>query len=398
MSTPRSVTLLTTDFRPLMGGVADHLHRLANALAKRMPVSVMTSVCRGDTEWEHAYDLVALPPLPDRRLDDRVGDRVAPIRKLHTGAYFLALRRYAARTIALRARDGPILIGIWDTASHFWCEECRRRDLPYHLFAHGVDMLVPLYGRLPEWRARDMTGAVRVIACSRATASLASDRFALATAPAVVHPSAGAPPPREAVVRRASELRGELGLADGPVVLSVGRLVPRKGFDRVLDGVAELRATWPSLQYIVVGDGPERARLEVQARERGVTGAVHFLGAVDELTKWAAYDVCDVFAMPNRVLGGSDWEGFGIVFLEAAVARRAAIGGNTGGVPDAVVDGVTGLLVDPEDANGFTGSLRRLLEDGALRARLGEHAAAWAARERSADASVDALYTSLGWN
>jgi phosphatidylinositol alpha-1,6-mannosyltransferase len=300
--------------------------------------------------------------------------------------------------MALRAGDGPILIGIWDTASHFWCEECRRRDLPYYLFAYGVDMLVPLYGRLPEWRARDMAGAVRVVACSGATASLASNRFALATEPAVVLPSAGAPPPRAAVLRRASELRRDLGLADGPVVVSVGRLVARKGFDRVLAGVAELRATWPSLQYIVVGDGPERGPLEEYAREHAVTGAVHFLGAVDELTKWAAYEVCDVFAMPNRALGESDWEGFGIVFLEAAAAKRAAIGANTGGVPDAVVDGVTGLLVNPEDVNGFTDSLRRLLDDGALRIRLGEQAAAWAARERSAEASVDALCTSLGWN
>ena len=146
-----------------------------------MPVSVMTSVAQHGAVREHTYELETLPPLPARRLDRRVGDGVPFIRKAHTGAYFLALRRYAARTIAHintnLGDDAAIAIGLWDTASRFWCDACRRSGVPYELFAYGAELLAPLYGRLPEWRRRDFVSAAHVIACSHATADLAMHRF-----------------------------------------------------------------------------------------------------------------------------------------------------------------------------------------------------------------------------
>ncbi len=397
MSTPSSVTLLTTDFRPWTGGVADYLHRLSDALARRLPVSVATSVCRDGAEWPHAYELAALPPLPERRLDRRIGDALTPLRKLNTGAYFLALRRYAARVVAGLRPGTAVLVGIWDTPSHFWCEACRRAGVPYSMFVYGADLVAPLYGGLPEWRARDLSSATRVVAISAATAALASDRYALRTAPALVRPAVGAPPPRDEVVRRAAALRGEIGLDAGPVVASVGRLVARKGFALVVDAVARLRDAWPSLQYLVAGDGPERAELEARVRAQGLEGGVRLLGPVDELTKWAVYELADVHVMPNRVLGGADFEGFGIVFLEAALAQRPSIGGRNGGVPDAVLDGETGLLIDPERPAELPGALDRLLRDTALRRRMGTAAATRAARDFSPDSAAEGLCRSLGW-
>ncbi len=134
VSAPDRVVLLTTDFRPLLGGVADYLHVLADTLALQTRVTVMTSVAQNGGPWTRAYAFEPLPPLPDRRLDHRLGDGFAPIRKLHTGAFFLALRRYADRAIA-RATSQPgertaVLIGIWDTAAHFWCEAARRAGVP----------------------------------------------------------------------------------------------------------------------------------------------------------------------------------------------------------------------------------------------------------------------------
>ena len=90
--------------------------------------------------------------------------------------------------------------------------------------------------------------------------------------------------------------------------------------------------------------------------------------------------------MPNRVLGGADWEGFGIVFLEAALSQRPSIAGRTGGASDAVVDDVTGLLVDPESPHELTDALRRLFRDDRLRERLG----------RAGQSSPDPVYVSCG--
>jgi glycosyltransferase involved in cell wall biosynthesis len=402
VSAPDRIVFLTTDFRPIVGGVADHLHRLADTLAGHSRVTVMTSVDPHGAAWERAYRLEPLPPLPDRRLHHRVGDAFAPIRKLHTGAFFLALRRYADRTMARVGRqageDVAVVIGIWDTAAHFWCEAARRAKLPYYLFAHGVELLIPLYGGWPEWRRADFQHATRVIANSQATAALAVERFGLVPEPAVVNPSVGPRPAVRDLEAHAADLRRRLQLADGPVLLSVGRLVARKGFDLVLRSVADLRHERPHLKYVIAGDGPERDRLESLVRDLDLEAHVRFLGAADDVTKWAAYDLCDVFVMPNRVLGGLEWEGFGIVFLEAALAGRPAIGGRTGGAADAIADEVTGLLVDPERQGALTQAIRRLLNDAALRQRLGRAGEEMARTTFSATAAADRLRVQLDWN
>ncbi len=213
MADPRHIIFLTTDFRPLVGGVADHLHRMADHLAARTPTSVMTTVPIGAADWPHAYRLVSLPPLPERKLGQMVADGVAPIRKLHTGAYYLALRRYANRLFDRIRKNGDdvvVVIGIWDTASHFWCGACRRARIPYHIVAHGVELLLPLYGRWPQRREKDFARSARVIANSRATARLAADTFALSTPPAVVNPSVGPRPAPDAIAERAADLRRQL--------------------------------------------------------------------------------------------------------------------------------------------------------------------------------------------
>lgn len=400
MPDPRRIVLVTTDFRPMVGGVADYLHRLAESLTLNTDVTVLTSVPQNGAAPNRSYRLQPLAPLPKRLLGRRLGDAVAPIRKLHTTAYFLALRRYADRLVTILQQDDDVavLIGIWDTASHFWCDACRRAGVPYYLAAYGVELLIPLYGRLPGWRRRDFAGAARVIAISRATADLASRQFGLEKPPVIVNPGAGPPPARRDVDARAEQMQRALGLqGSGPVLLTVGRLVPRKGFDLVLQSVAHLRRDYPDVRYLIAGEGPGRARLEARARELGINSHVHLLGQVDELTKWAAYDLCDVFVMPNRSLEGTDFEGFGIVFVEAALAGRPSIAGRSGGTTDAVIDEVTGLLVDSESPDELTAALRRLLGDPALRKRLGRAGEERARNQFSPSALAGSLRAQLGW-
>jgi phosphatidylinositol alpha-1,6-mannosyltransferase len=389
----------------MVGGVADHLHRMADHLAARTPVTVMTTVPLKGASWPHAYRLVNLDPLPDRKLGRLPGDNVPPLRKLRTGAHFLALRRYADRVLAsIKAQCGEdvaVVIGIWDTASHFWCDASHRADVPYYIVAHGVELLMELYGRLPRWRQRDFARSTRVIANSRATARLAADTFSLSTPPAVVNPSVGPRPAAADVASRAAELRRELRFdreTEGPVLLTVGRLVPRKGCDLVLRSVADLAVEYPGLSYIIAGGGPERERLECRARELGIADRIRMLGDVDDLTKWAAYDICDVFVSPTRPSHSADWEGFGIVFIEAALSRRPAIGGRTGGTADAIVDGLTGVLVDPDELGELTGAIRLLLGDAGLRSRLGRTGEQMARTRFTGESALRSLRDQLAWN
>jgi phosphatidylinositol alpha-1,6-mannosyltransferase len=213
-----------------------------------------------------------------------------------------------------------------------------------------------------------------------------------------VNPIAGDPLSGPAVDARARELRHLLGPTAGPVLLSVGRLVQRKGFDAVIQTVADLRADFPHLRYVIIGDGPERARLDARAEALGIADHLLMLGRADDAMKWAAYGLCDLFVMPNRAVGGTEWEGFGIVFGEAARAGRAVVAGRAGGVADAVLDGETGVLVDADDAAALPTAIRRLLGDGALRSSMERRASRFAHERLTVDRLRAQLLTAVEWN
>lgn len=172
------------------------------------------------------------------------------------------------------------------------------------------------------------------------------------------------------------EIRARVAPGADLVLLSVGRLQRRKGHDLAISAVAAIKPKHPRIRYVIVGDGEERARLEALAQSLGVAGQVVFAGEVSAADLPAYYAACDIFLLPNRIEQG-DIEGFGIVFLEAAAAGRPVIAGNTGGVPEAVADGETGLLVSGTDVEELAATICRLAKDRALRDRLGR-----AGRER----------------
>ncbi|HEY3495172.1 MAG TPA: glycosyltransferase family 4 protein [Polyangiaceae bacterium] len=176
--------------------------------------------------------------------------------------------------------------------------------------------------------------------------------------------------PERFTPRDATALRERLALGGRPVLLSITRLVKRKGLDSVLAALPQVREAVPEVAYVVVGDGPDGERLRARANELGVADRVHFVGAKpdDELPLW--YALADVFVLPSRS-EPPDVEGFGIVFLEAAAAERPVVAARAGGVPDAVADGVNGLLVAPDDTRELANALVALLRDPERRAVFG---------------------------
>jgi phosphatidylinositol alpha-1,6-mannosyltransferase len=173
------------------------------------------------------------------------------------------------------------------------------------------------------------------------------------------------------------DLRRAIGLDGGKnLILSVGRLQQRKGFDTVIRCLPVLLEQGLDVEYALIGIGEDLTYLQGLARELNVTDRVHFLGHVsyEDLPRW--YNTCDLFAMPNRDIDG-DTEGFGLVFLEAAASGKPAVAGKAGGTGSAVVEGVTGLRVDGENVAETAAALQYLLNDPAESARMGQ-----AARQR----------------
>lgn len=175
--------------------------------------------------------------------------------------------------------------------------------------------------------------------------------------------------PRE---KSASLLR-RYGLEDKKVILTLGRLVTRKGQDQVIRALPKVIQKVPQVAYLLAGQGPDEARLRSLARSLGLMGRVIFAGYVPERELVDHYNLADVYIMPSReIVEEGDVEGFGITFLEANACRVPVIGGRSGGIPDAISNGQTGLLIDPLDPDQIAEALVRLLTDKALARRLGQ--------------------------
>jgi phosphatidylinositol alpha-1,6-mannosyltransferase len=368
--------LLTTDFPPMRGGIAEYLHGLWHHVAARVPATVVTTVPPGPAARPHAYDLRVLPDLaalagPDPALPGR---DVSPAHRV-----FL-MRCYGAEATLGYLREAgaarvEAFIGVWNVLSHFWCRALAGAGVPYSLFAHDAELAAPgMYASVDGWRAADVAGARAVYATSTDTASRLAERFGAGVDVHVVSPGVDEPADRAAWSRRAAELSRDLDLDGKLVLLTVARLERTKGVDLVLESLAALARSVPALHYVVAGDGSQRDRLHDQARSLGIERCVTFLGTVDESTKLALYSLCDAYVMPSRLVPGRPWEGFGLAFLEAAVFGKPSVGGRVGGTADAIDDGVTGLLVDTSDARGTRRALALLIADASLRARLGEAA------------------------
>lgn len=254
----------------------------------------------------------------------------------------------------------------------FWTHKALR--LRHVFYAHGNELLAALDSSWGKGRAALLASAC-VIANSRYTAEIVKSIGVRSNRVRIVHPGCDTRHFRVVQVdaeRRLNLTRGKPGVR---LLLTVGNLVERKGHDIVIQALARLGPELSDTQYLIAGDGPHRATLENLARSLGVAERVNFLGRVDRADLPLLYSAADLFVMVARERREScDVEGFGIVFIEAAACGTPSIGGKSGGIEDAVVDGETGLLVDPLDVDAVAAGIARLLSDDAMRRRFGDRA------------------------
>lgn len=167
----------------------------------------------------------------------------------------------------------------------------------------------------------------------------------------------------------------KLGIKNKRVLLTVARLDQRKGHDKVIQAMSELPE---DVVYLIGGTGREGDRLRQIAMDLKIEHRVHFLGFVADEDLPTIYNLCDVFVMPNRVTEGTalagDIEGFGITFIEAGSCAKPVIAGKSGGAVEAVLDGQTGVLVDPTSHKEIVQAILGLLTDPERAQKLGQQA------------------------
>jgi phosphatidylinositol alpha-1,6-mannosyltransferase len=337
--------LVTNDFPPKHGGIQSYLYELW----RRLPpaeTTVFTTAFPGAAEWDAQQRF---------RIERSRHNVLLPTRQLVRDIDALA-REVRADVIFVDPMLPLGLVGPRLTAA------------PYVVVAHGSE--ITGYVRVPGGRGRArrvLRGAAAVVAAGSYPARVATEGAARPLAGLVIPPGVDgtrfvpAGPEARAATRR------RFGLdPDRPLVLGVSRLVPRKGFDVVIDAVAAL----PGVQLAIGGAGRDRRRLE-----RRAAGRAQFLGRVADADLPALYACADVFAMCCRDRWfGIEAEGFGIVFLEAAACGVPAVAGRSGGAHEAVADGETGAVVAPRDVAAVRAAIAALVGNDARRARMGEAA------------------------
>jgi phosphatidyl-myo-inositol dimannoside synthase len=353
--------LVTNDFPPKVGGIQNYLWDLWSRLD---PASFVVLTASSDADAA-AFDAAQA----ERGV--RIERVPGPILFFPTNGALAAVRRCVAEhEIDLVLLDPALPLGLLGP----------RLNVPYGVVLHGAEVAVP--GRLPCARSvlARVLGNARLIVSAGSYPAAEGRRAAHGgfTAPVVEIPpgvDSAAITPLAAPERRAA--RARLGLpARGPLVVSLSRLVPRKGMDVLVEAAGRLSASYPDLTVAIAGDGRELPRLERLAAASAAT--VRVLGRVSDEDRAALLGAADVFAMACRNRwAGLEQEGFGIVFLEAAAAGVPQIAGDSGGASEAVADGVTGLVVGtPGDPGAVAEALRSLLADPARRRRMGRAARA----------------------
>jgi phosphatidylinositol alpha-1,6-mannosyltransferase len=336
--------LLTIDFPPARGGVQKLLAQLAAGLSQTRAVTVVTPATPGANAWD------AMQPF-------------GVARSWPPGSGRLALAGLYARALVETLRRRPRVIVCGHVLLGPLCRTIRALfGVPYVAMAYAYEIRAP---RMRAIAGLALRGATRVVTISEFSRRAVEAHGVAAPAITVIRPGA-------------AEVGGTAPLSPPPtggrrILLSVGRLVDAyKGHDMVIRALPLILAKAPQTQYVVVGDGPLRQYLERLAASLGVAPAVRFVGEAsdDEVDAW--YRGCDVFVLASResaVNGGA--EGYGLVLVEASLRGKPVVGGRSGGIPDAVIDGETGLLVDPTDPADIAEAITRLLTERELAERLG---------------------------
>jgi len=361
MSTPLTLCI-TNDFGPRAGGIETFVIGLIERMPKNS-VIVYTSAQEGsapfDKAWRENYGVevirdkskILMPSL-------RVGRAVRKIARERaiTKVFFGAAAPLALLSQGLR-RAGVSRIVALTHGHEVWWAKIWPFSWAMGRIGDGADHLTYLGSYTKSQIARALSQQAQD-SMTKIAPGIDSDHFA-------PQPSAVA-------------LRAELGLTDKKVIVSVGRLVHRKGQDTLIEGLPEILTHVPDAHLLFIGEGPHKKYLVKRANELHVNHAITFIGRIQYADLPRYICVGDIFAMPSRSrLAGLEVEGLGIVYLEASACGLAVIGGTSGGAPDAVLEAETGFAVDGTSPHDVAVAAIRLLQDSDLAARMGARGRQW---------------------
>lgn len=368
-STLHRFLVITELFLPTKGGTAVWFSEVYRRLGGK-DIHIVTAAVPGAAEVDETHPN-AVHRVPLTRVPWLKPESLAMYLRLFVTAMRLARSRRFEAVHAGRALPEGLVA--WAVA--------RLKGLPCVIYAHGEELTTWGQGAKYKTMRFALRHADRVIANSDYTRDVLVDMGVDPARITLINPGVDIERFRPALP--CADLRASLGLTAGqPLILSVGRMQKRKGFDRVLSALPTLVEHGHDVHYALIGIGEQMEELKAQAQALGIAARTHFLGHVspEDLPRW--YNACTFFAMPNREVDG-DTEGFGMVFIEAGACGKPSVAGIAGGTGSAVEDEVTGLRVDGASVAAVTAALARLLAEPALAEAMGAAAQARAVERHS---------------
>lgn len=262
----------------------------------------------------------------------------------------------------------------------------------YSIFLHGMDFTLALKSKRKKWLAKNILKKAQSIICINSyVARLVQEEWAdYGKKITVVNPGIDIKHITHNI-KHITKIKEKYNLSNKLILLTVGRLVKRKGVDKVLASLPAVLKEAPDLKYVIVGIGEEEKNFNFLISNLKLEKNTLLLTNVNDAEKNAWFDLCDIFIMPARDIAG-DFEGFGIVYLEANLRNKPVIAGDSGGVRDAIIDGVNGLLINPENTEEISSAVIKLARDENLRKKLGEQGKARALKEFNWEKQVRTIY------
>jgi phosphatidylinositol alpha-1,6-mannosyltransferase len=347
----KTIIIPVYDFKPLLGGVANYVHELAVQFSRRAQVHVVSRNLPGMEAF-------------DRDLPYRITRIAVPTSTLGSYPFFAR----ALRSLMRQERPDVIFCPTWMPDGAAARSAIGSAGVPYFVAAHGMevfDNFLNIRNGIRTVLTRKLKQAVfqearKVFPVSNYTRQAVISQAGVAESSAFtvnngVNPEIFKPLPG------ADQLREQYKPAGEKILLTVTRLYPYKGVDRMLEALPAIVRAIPGTRYMVAGTGPDQQRLQELSNRLGLQDHVTFLGPLPLEKIIELYNVADLFVMLSRE-ALPDVEGFGLVFLEAAACGLPSVGGRSGGIPDAIEQGESGWLVDPCDTQEIAGTIIELLQ------------------------------------
>lgn len=251
---------------------------------------------------------------------------------------------------------------------------CKQNNISLVTVVHGTEVTGNLSWYKRIWLKYALVNSDHVISVSQFTADYLLDNISSNRMEIKVIPN-GVDLKNYGSDAEVGRLRSELGLEDKQVVMTISRVIERKGHDLVIRALPKLIKYNKNIVYVIAGPygEAEKNRLMQLAKELGVLSYVKITGYIDANDLSSMYQLCDVYCMPSRLKDNGDSEGFGITFLEANASKKPVIGGRSGGCVDAIIDGETGYLVDPYNPDELAEKINYLLQNPGVAKVLGEN-------------------------